>query len=126
MSKSIELLKPGTAAHLVPATMEKRFEHDCAECVYLGTVLAGGRMADLYFHANPPTVIARRSSDGWDYISGMICSYGREAELTLARLLAEQAGLLSQQDAAGMMTWGELWQLAKAAEKPLQVSIRLD
>jgi len=45
-----------------------RFEHDCDDCVYLGQYKA----YDLYCCVKEPTVIARFSSDGPDYASGLI------------------------------------------------------
>ena len=45
------------------------FKHDCDTCTFLGTV--DGH--DLYCHAGDnPTVIARWSSDGPDYKSGIM------------------------------------------------------
>jgi hypothetical protein len=49
-----------------------RFTHDCSQCVYLGHY----QEFDLYFHdggehAIRTTVIARYSSAGPDYLSGM-------------------------------------------------------
>lgn len=45
-----------------------RYQHDCDCCVYLGPY----REYDLYLHpTSPRTVIARRSSDGPDYIAGV-------------------------------------------------------
>lgn len=43
------------------------FQHDCDTCVFLGHTLG----SDLYFCAVGKTVIARWSSDGPDYTSGM-------------------------------------------------------
>ena len=80
------------------------YEHDCNECVYLGE-LDG---SDLYYHPDSgpltETVIARHSSDGPDYTSGMVFSkpyidiaeeehYGIP-ELVEARLRAEAGGLI--------------------------------
>jgi hypothetical protein len=45
-----------------------RYEHDCNACVYLGK----HKEFDLYFCDTAfPTIIARFSSDGPDYASGM-------------------------------------------------------
>lgn len=46
------------------------FEHDCESCKFLGHY----KNQDLYFCENEfdSTVIARRSSDGPDYSSGMV------------------------------------------------------
>lgn len=44
------------------------YEHDCPVCIFLGTF----RAHDLYLCVNEPvTVLARWSSDGPDYLSGM-------------------------------------------------------
>jgi hypothetical protein len=77
-------------------TTEPQFEHDCPKCIYLGTTLAGGHFADLYVHPGPAagTVVARFSNEGSDYTSGLCFSYGANAALTVARLLAEQRGML--------------------------------
>jgi hypothetical protein len=84
----------------MPLTLrqERQFEHDCAICVYLGTVVAGKRLADLYVHPHQgvfcmPTVIARYSNEGSDYTSGMCFSYGSNADLTVARIAAEERGI---------------------------------
>lgn len=83
---------------LRPSASEPRFAHDCESCVFLGGCVAGGRLADLYVHPGGvmPTVIARYSSEGSDYASGLTFSFGLIAELTLARLLAEQGGHLKE------------------------------
>lgn len=72
------------------------FQHDCGHCHYLGTYRdEAGRMSDLWVHLTGalPTVIARYSSEGPDYTSGMSFSYGLNAALTEARRRAEQRGL---------------------------------
>lgn len=43
------------------------FEHDCDRCIFL----AHFEGKDLYFCPGEPTVIARHSSDGGDYSSGL-------------------------------------------------------
>lgn len=45
-----------------------RYEHDCTVCIYLGQ----HGTYDLYFCPNEPTIIARESSDGADYRSGIV------------------------------------------------------
>jgi len=48
--------------------MKPKFTHDCNCCRFLGT----HEEQDLYYcHGNIPTVIARHSSDGPDYTSGL-------------------------------------------------------
>jgi hypothetical protein len=90
----------------------ERYVHDCEKCVYLGTT-SSDSFHDLYFceqridaeHAMS-TVIARYGDDGPHYESGLPFSYGMSAPLTVARLLAEQQGLL------------------KPEQKPLEVAER--
>lgn len=74
-----------------------RFKHDCECCHFLGRyAAANNREADLYVHASGrmPTVIARYSSDGPDYASGLSASFSQIPELTEARLRAQRLGLL--------------------------------
>lgn len=68
--------------------MKPVFEHDCERCVFLGTVQRPAKYGpgrrehgpddpeatapfDLYFCPGEPTIIARWSSDGPDYMSGI-------------------------------------------------------
>jgi hypothetical protein len=88
---------PSIAANLVavmegtmPKTNEKpQFTHDCDICTFLGTFNG----ADLYHHAeSSPTIIARFSSDGPDYTSGVILAdvnpfLGEAKRRALARYL---------------------------------------
>lgn len=65
-----------------------RYEHDCATCTFLGR----DGSADLYFCPNGPTVIARFSNDGSDYVSGLVFAaripyLGRAVALATARNL---------------------------------------
>lgn len=49
--------------------VDRRYEHDCPHCTFLGQF----EEFDLYYCMQAmrlPTVIARRSSDGPDYVSG--------------------------------------------------------
>lgn len=67
-------------------TNEKHFEHDSTCCTYLGSVeveetddFAG--QYDLYWCGpRPLTLIARWSSNGPDYYSGML--FGKEGSIT--------------------------------------------
>ena len=72
--------------------------HDCDNCVFLGQFDGAYGRTDLYMHPSPTpalrTVIARYDSEGSQYVSGMPFAYGRIADLTEARLRAEQRGLL--------------------------------
>ena len=45
--------------------------HDCTECVYLGQCIGGGKLVDLYYHANPRhvTLIARYGDEASEYLS---------------------------------------------------------
>ena len=55
--------------------MTPLYEHDCGRCEYLGRYEYDGDNFDLYYCAHEvggePTVIARWSSDGPDYTSGL-------------------------------------------------------
>ena len=75
-----------------------RYTHDCEHCKFLGRFGA----EDLYVHpASTPgdalqeTVIARSSSDGPDYASGMGFAFGQVEALTEARRRAQQEGLIT-------------------------------
>ena len=45
---------------------QPRYTHDCTECVFLGRYGPW----DLYADVEQDTVVARRSSEGSDYLSG--------------------------------------------------------
>lgn len=50
------------------------YAHDCTGCTFLGTYEWDGQSYDLYTckqSCNWPTVLARYSSDGPDYLSGL-------------------------------------------------------
>lgn len=73
-------------------TIKPIFEHDCDSCKFLGV----HNQHDLYFcpqSGSNPTVIARFSSNGPDYTSGMVF-VGQIPELTEAHRLATEKGLL--------------------------------
>lgn len=66
------------------------FVHDCDRCTFLGSF----NNHDLYVHTGGwPTVIARWSSDGPDYYSGLMFADTRP-ELGEAKRRAESLGLL--------------------------------
>ena len=67
-----------------------RFAHDCNECVYLGFFMG----EDLYYcpQGGLPTVIARFSSVGQDYRSGM-CNAIVDPSLREAKERAIKLGL---------------------------------
>ena len=50
-----------------------KFKHDCSCCTFLGVTKYDNEYYDLYFCAGAgmPTVIARFSDEGPDYMSGM-------------------------------------------------------
>lgn len=68
------------------------FDHDCDHCMFLGTY---NGYADLYWcmqMGNRPTLIARFSDDGPDYVSGIV--FRRTSpELAKAYVLALARGL---------------------------------
>lgn len=65
-----------------------QFEHDCDGCEFLGTTGRWAkRKADFYFCPGEPTVIARYSSDGPDYSSGI----GSQTELLTEALTRARA-----------------------------------
>lgn len=69
------------------------FQHDCDECIYLGSA-DRTRPNDLYVHVEQyPTVIARYGVDG-DYISGLEFAE-HIPELALAVVRATKLNLLS-------------------------------
>jgi hypothetical protein len=73
-----------------------RYKHDCELCKYLGRY---GKH-DLYYcpggWSQSETIIARYSSEGPDYISGLVFAEDF-APLTVARDRAKEKGLLCTQ-----------------------------
>lgn len=71
------------------------FVHDCDTCTFLGTF----NNHDLYVHTSDihPTVIARWSSDGPDYISVLVFA-DVHPELSEAKKRAIDLGLLQIED----------------------------
>lgn len=70
----------------------QRYDHDCGACVFLGQFGS----ADLYFcpqGGSIPTVIARYSSSGADYTSGIFAG-NRHPDLLEAKMRATARGLL--------------------------------
>jgi len=51
-----------------------RYSHDCSDCVFLGQF----NKYDLYFCPREPTIIARYSSEGSEYTSGIIFGIMRD------------------------------------------------
>ncbi|MBC8739742.1 hypothetical protein F6X40_23805 [Paraburkholderia sp. UCT31] len=82
---------------VAPAGETPQFQHDCNACAFLGRyVNEEGRSCDLYYHGGhfQKTVIARFSSEGPNYSSGLDgFSYGRIDHLSTARLRAQTLGL---------------------------------
>lgn len=86
--------------------MSRQFEHDCNACVFLGHV----DKHDLYFCPNDilgPTVIARWSSEGPDYSSGL-CFICCNPLLHEAAKRAVQRGLLDPNAKTGGMGQGNV------------------
>lgn len=72
----------------------KQYKHDCDQCIFLGNSEDGKK--DLYFcmqGGNFPTVIARFSSRGPDYISGLVFAE-HDVDIARAKHLAEEMGLV--------------------------------
>lgn len=70
-----------------------RYEHDCNNCEYLGRY----REYDLYFCGREPTVLARYSDQGSDYISGLVFADPDISEVLYeAKNRAEKASLISK------------------------------
>lgn len=69
--------------------MSPLFVHDCEVCHFLGDFQG----KDLYFCPESKTLIARHSSDGSDYSSG-ISFVGRYAAITEAFNRAYRQGLI--------------------------------
>lgn len=87
------------------------YMHDCTKCVFLGTHEYEGVQYDLYTcdqGRNWPTVLARFSSDGPDYLSGLAVAKAiekapfNEAELqhplVIAKQRAKERGLVTRKD----------------------------
>ncbi len=91
--------------------------HDCQSCTYLGSY----HECDLYFcqqsTGSNPTVIARYSSRGPDYSSGLHGAL-HIPELIEARARAIDAGLLSESNAVGLTVNDLALYLAKVAPVP--------
>lgn len=73
---------------------EPLFQHDCGDCIFL-TRFKG---QDLYFHPGrhsdrSTTVIARRSGQGPDYVSGLAAAE-QDPNLAVAYVIAHRRGLL--------------------------------
>lgn len=67
------------------------FKHECTSCTFLGT--SSDNKADLYFcpQSGSPTIIARYSDDGPDYISGAVFAKDNQ-HLAEAKERAENLG----------------------------------
>lgn len=68
---------------------EPRHQHDCEECVFLGT----HERYDLYYCKANPTVIARYGTEG-DYLSGLAAA-SLVPVLAIATVRAITAGVLT-------------------------------
>lgn len=91
--------------------MKPTFLHDCVGCVFLGSYTWDGKEHDLYTckqGMNWPTVIARYSSDGPDYMSGLEVAVNIETHphdksdqthpLVEAMKRAKERGLLTKRE----------------------------
>ncbi len=65
------------------------YKHDCDDCIYLGAF----GLRDLYYCPSGVTLVARRTSDGPDYTSG-IGYVGRNEFITEAFKRAYERGLI--------------------------------
>ena len=71
------------------------YKHDCDNCTYLGYDKKDGKMVDLYYcpQHGVSTIIARFSSEGSDYVSGVHLA-SHFPEIMTAKTRAIAAGLL--------------------------------
>lgn len=80
---------------------EKRFEHDCKTCVYLGR----HEKYDLYL-CDGISPLARYGNEESEYVSGLTCSFRGESfsvePLCVARELALEKGLVNQYKTTGI------------------------
>lgn len=74
---------------------QPQYHHDCDQCTFLGNFRTNATNYDLY-HCNQsgvgPTVIARFSSRGGDYLSGLVFAH-RNTSLGEAKRRAVEKGL---------------------------------
>lgn len=85
--------------------MKPVYTHDCSHCTFLGSIVSEDTTYDLYHHSSSfeETVIARFGNDGPEYASGAGFSYsGNSPELTIARLRAQQKGLMTYSLRSGL------------------------
>lgn len=83
-----------------------KYQHDCETCTFLGTVSSvdrPGQEIDLYFHRTvsrfSPTVIARYSSEGADYGSGLTFGVNSPGcDLAVALRKAYKADLITDEE----------------------------
>lgn len=88
---------PANLHMVADATVGPVYQHDCSCCIFLGRQSTPHGEVDLYVHPDigfSRSVIARYSSDGPEYSSGLVFSYGRIPPLTEARRRAQALGLL--------------------------------
>lgn len=73
--------------------MKIRYTHDCVDCIFLGQ----HNEYDLYFCPNTPTVVARYTSHGPDYASGLVFAKpGIDERLLEAKNRAIKKGLYNE------------------------------
>lgn len=86
----------------LPSYKNAHWEHDCANCMYLGTDTFHGEYWDMYVaerrtHHGTLTLIARYGNEPGEYLSGL-GFVGREPMLALAAVLAIKQGLIEGDD----------------------------
>ena len=98
-----------------------RFAHDCSACRYLGQF----GESDLYFCKGSfeSSVIARRSSDGPDYSSGMPFAYGSIPALTEARRRAQKLDLC-QYSIKEAVAYANAERMDEATREELRVNLQ--
>lgn len=82
-----------------------KFTHDCSHCVFLATVNSvdrPGQECDLYFHPSERhygiSLIARYSSEGYDYGSGLVFGVNSPGcDLAVALRKAYKADLITDE-----------------------------
>ena len=105
--------------------MNRRFDHDCESCTFLGQ----WKEYDLYFctqGGSMPTVIARFSSEGQDYTSGIHsmnpCLIVAQARATRMGLIADRPVYANLEEArvASMEHESDFWR-SQCAEKSNEI-----
>ena len=99
LRRHIALTLRRLAAFVWPPPYARQFEHDCEDCIFLGT----WEHRDLYYCPNRrplPTLIARSGDEPYNYTSGMafgevpLTEVSTSNPLRVAWLIANDLGLL--------------------------------